>query len=316
MPSITKQEKGLRKLLKLTKRQEEIIIGGLLGDSSINKPKTKYQNAYFVIHRSASDLKYAQWEYNMLKDLCTDKGITVSDRKDSRTGTISTMATFTTKSLLIFKKLRYKWYPEGKKIVPRDLKITPLMLAVWIADDGHILKDENHYEIQIATNGFEFEDVIFLKNKLEIFIGTKFDLQQDKGRFKIHCSSITTIKILDIISPYLTEMGMERKIPDRTNNNSRFLMQKNLLLTLKENNGSTSKYLLSISNSYKNRENISNTFKKLERYGIIKIDRSEKTFKYFLTELGEKELEAGTFYKTQYFYCKPTNIKVLKSNSF
>lgn len=36
----------------------------------------------------------------------------------------------------MWKTLRQKWYPDGRKIVPEDLTITPTTLAYWFMDDG------------------------------------------------------------------------------------------------------------------------------------------------------------------------------------
>lgn len=56
-----------------------------------------------------------------------------------------------------------RWYPEKKKIVPKDVRITPLSCYWWMIGDGCGQK----YHIQLATNGFLKEDNQFLCEKLK-----------------------------------------------------------------------------------------------------------------------------------------------------
>ena len=65
--------------------------------------------------------------------------------------------------------IRKHWYPNGKKIVPKDIKLTPLVCRQWYIGDGCLHKryyrKGNPYII-FATCGFPIENVEFLANKL------------------------------------------------------------------------------------------------------------------------------------------------------
>lgn len=56
--------------------------------------------------------------------------------------------------------LHKKWYSDGKKIVPKDLKLTPLTCRQWFIGDGCLYhpKDSRPY-IQLYTCGFTIIDV-------------------------------------------------------------------------------------------------------------------------------------------------------------
>ena len=50
------------------------------------------------------------------------------------------------------------------KIVPKDLKLTPIVLAYWIAGDGSW--DRSRNAVKICTNGFTENEVKFLIDNL------------------------------------------------------------------------------------------------------------------------------------------------------
>lgn len=80
-----------------------------------------------------------------------------------------------TKCYVEFKELRKKWYPEGKKIVPNDIMMTPECVGNWYLGDGYINTQMQscgiYYTISIATCGFETNDIEFLKSELNDAIG-------------------------------------------------------------------------------------------------------------------------------------------------
>lgn len=67
---------------------------------------------------------------------------------------------------------RARWYPDGKKRVPRDLCLTPQVLAVWLMDDGGISFSKQVRggtvapKIDLFTCGFPAKDVEFLRRLL------------------------------------------------------------------------------------------------------------------------------------------------------
>jgi len=59
------KEQEIRKNIKLTKIQEEVLVGGLLGDSCISRRNPlnviSLQNYYLKIKRAIKDIKYLEW---------------------------------------------------------------------------------------------------------------------------------------------------------------------------------------------------------------------------------------------------------------
>jgi len=92
--------------------------------------------------------------------------------------------------------IRKRWYPDGKKIVPRDVTLTPLTCRQFYIGEGclsHRKKQRPH--IVLATYGFLIEDVEWLKiqlNKLG-FKATR------RSQNRIGISSHSTKQFLDYI---------------------------------------------------------------------------------------------------------------------
>lgn len=67
------------------------------------------------------------------------------------------------------KDQRARWYPEGKKIVPRDVVLTPVSVALWFCGDG--TSDKSTGTLSFCTNGFTRPDVEFLGDRLGKTVG-------------------------------------------------------------------------------------------------------------------------------------------------
>lgn len=90
-----------------------------------------------------------------------------------------------------------RWYPERKKIIPQDLKLTPLILRQEMIGDGCLChgKRGNPYII-LATCGFLIKDVELLIKKL---INLGFKTTRLPSQNSIRISSYSTKQFLDYI---------------------------------------------------------------------------------------------------------------------
>ena len=63
--------------------------------------------------------------------------------------------------------IRKQWYPEGKKIVPKDIVLTPLTVRQWYIGDGSLGYERNgQAHIELYTMGFMISDVEWLIEQL------------------------------------------------------------------------------------------------------------------------------------------------------
>lgn len=61
-----------------------------------------------------------------------------------------------------------RWYFEGRKIVPRDIELTPITCRQWYIGDGHLSHSfKRHPLIDLATYSFDIYDVEWLCQQLQ-----------------------------------------------------------------------------------------------------------------------------------------------------
>lgn len=169
---------------ELTSIQNEVIIGSLLGDGSITK--TNY-NASFQEGHCEKQLDYLIWKQEVLKPFSTSinkiyksKVIKINGKCFQDHSKKVPYYRMITHASPIFTELNKKWYlrdgndnyilnkkGERIKIIPLDLKLTPLTLAIWFYDDG--CWQPQTRSVEIATQSFSKEENEFLLNKIKNF---------------------------------------------------------------------------------------------------------------------------------------------------
>jgi hypothetical protein len=191
---------------QLTDIQEQVLNGHMLGDGHLSKAK-RYRHACFVLKRKESDYEYLLWSYNYFQEFMTNKGIrnthSLTDWGDFP------QVYFRTKQLPVFTEYHNKWYIERNKIIPKDLILTPLTMAVWFADDGCVSTPKNTRQITtiFCTHSFTYDETNFLANQLY----KKYDINaliykiKDKEQYKIEINRkkecIKFFNIIDEIFP-------------------------------------------------------------------------------------------------------------------
>jgi predicted transcriptional regulator len=201
----------------LTEKQMEIINGSLLGDGCIWNnfvdPMCKFQLGQSKLDKDGIDKKtYILWFAFEFIEL----GITLRLKKKKGTGLANPNKIYenyllTTRSHLFWTELEKKWYIpiehkyfKRKKIVPRDLILTPLILCVWMMEDGsNYTKDGN---ITLETQGFYKEDVDFLIERLNKDLSIKATKKKNTtgdNQWRIFIGVESFRHIVDLIKPYV-----------------------------------------------------------------------------------------------------------------
>lgn len=159
----------------------DILIGCLLGNGTL------YSSGKFFIRLKESKKKYIHF---LQKKISATPINQITDFK------------FKKKYFYFYSKekyldLRNKWYLDGKKTIPKDLKITNETLAHWYAQDGYL---HDNYSI-LYTSNFTKEQVEFLQFKIEQDLKLNFSIIKNR---KFHWLRIgKEIEILDLINPHL-----------------------------------------------------------------------------------------------------------------
>lgn len=191
------------KLGEFTELQKQVIIGSLLGDGSLHKPKNGV-NYHFSVAHCAKQKEYLEYKRQLLYPFASE--IDIYSRHDKRYDHIYTSHRFSTKSHPYLTELEKLFYTNRVKKIPLVLieQMEPIALAVWYLDDGNVAKRTH----QIASVCFEFDE---LKEACEI-ISAKFDLKcypQESRRTFI--ASESNEKFISIIEPF-TPTSMRYKL--------------------------------------------------------------------------------------------------------
>lgn len=196
--SVFRARKNLQ--LKVSHRQMSILLGSILGDAYV------YPQGKICIEHAQSQEQYLRWKYAELESIAYPKVARVA-RIDKRTSTQTISWRFFLRQF--FRPLRTAFYtPNGTKTVPPELRfwITPLLLAVWYMDDGHL--DRKKYP-EIMTESFSQSGVLLLIRMLQHQFGLKSAVTS-KNRLRILSNS--KMKFFSLIEPHIHE-DLEYKLP-------------------------------------------------------------------------------------------------------
>lgn len=201
--------------IEITNIQKEFLTGCLLGDGWIRKINSGKNYPNFGIDRNQKDLDYLKWQYEFVKNLCSDNGIILRDRYNKTTKKTQKSCRFETRYLPSLLEFRKKWYPFEKKIVPNELKLTKLVMQIWYCDDGSLeIASPKSFRIKLSTHGFTKKEVMFLVSLLHEKYGDGFSIIKDskeKEQYFIRANTKASTRILNDLKDGFPP-GMKRKL--------------------------------------------------------------------------------------------------------
>lgn len=179
-------EKRLLNSITLTTEQKEVLQGLMLGDGCLLYSSKESKNPRLAIVRKSTDVDYLQWQLVKLQNLF-NSGIKHTSNFDERTNKTYYKVYMQSKSLSSLKEVRDKWYTNNIKIIPPDLKLTPLICLIWFCDDGSIIhKSIKSTEIKLSTHSFSLKENEFLVSLLNNELNQKFRIVKDNSNKKEH----------------------------------------------------------------------------------------------------------------------------------
>ncbi len=178
----------------INEKIKAFIDGILLGDASI--PKRKDGIKPWCLTQACKHKEYLDYIKNRLNnsgilsspilsrwindDRCKNKGY---DQHFLQTRRYKT-----------FEIFRERWYPKGKKIIPRDILITPeTLLQVYICDGNF------YREIRFCLDAFDKEEIYFLKGLIEKELEIKLRANKINKRYELFIKKSDTNKFLNYI---------------------------------------------------------------------------------------------------------------------
>lgn len=169
----------------LTKEQQDLMTGSLLGDGfllssdvfRIKQKKTRREYVDFLHERFAPFSTPVRIDKSRKPTRVNGK---VSHRIEDWKGGYTWVASFSTRKHQVFHDLRAKWYPDGVKILPDDLKLNPTIVTHWYLQDGNHNKQKSYYKF--STQSFNENEVERLATMLNKLLGLTSDVQMWEGK--------------------------------------------------------------------------------------------------------------------------------------
>lgn len=182
----------------LTEKARSFIDGLLLGDASIPQRKNGISPRSFT-----QACKYKEYLDHIQKRLL-EIGVTCSPIlsrwiKDERCKNKGyTQHFLQTRRYKTFEIFRERWYKSGKKIIPKDLKITPDLLLQSYLCDGNFYR-----EIRLCLDAFSKTDILFLKKLIEEKLDINMRLVKTNDKFELAIKKSDSEKFLNYIENYI-----------------------------------------------------------------------------------------------------------------
>jgi hypothetical protein len=182
----------------LSKEQEQIIIGGLLGDSHFTKDKYTNANTRGEFVHCLKQKEYCIWKRNFIKEYCSE--IKESYQIDKRTNKRYDKVICRILTNPVFNPYYNLFYKDKVKFISEEMlyRLNGLGLAVWYMDDG----TKHCKTYSLATNCFSKPDLDLIQK----FFLEKFNIKtstHNSNVLYILTPSAQTFKTL--IEPYIID---------------------------------------------------------------------------------------------------------------
>ena len=186
----------------LTQLQESVLIGSILGDGYLRRILGR-KDAFLEINHSIKAKEYVDWKYEIFKN------ISQSSPKE-RAGNEGRVAyRFFTRQHPRLTEWLNLFYHNGRKIIPKNLKLNPQILAVWFMDDG---SKTNKNDVYLNTQQFSLADqkrLLFLLRQINL----KARLNRDKKYWRIRFLKESVGDLNKMIKPHVIP-SMAYKLSD------------------------------------------------------------------------------------------------------
>lgn len=173
----------------LTEEQKSILIGCLLGDGTMRKKK----NSHLEINHCYAQKALVDWIFSKFKSLV------ITEPKWRKGNGNREAYRFATRSLPIFTPFYDQFFPLGKKVIPKELRLDPLTLAVWFMDDG----SKSRSSIYLNTQQFSKPEQAQLIDLLKRQFCIESTLNKDKIYFRIRIRTRSVKKFIQLVKPFV-----------------------------------------------------------------------------------------------------------------
>jgi hypothetical protein len=192
----------------MTERQKHLLDGMLLGDAHLER-QNGARSARLKIEHSVRQSRYVDWKFAEWREWVRTPPRERLRR--NRLGTFSTNVGFSTLSHVEFEAVRLRYYRDRRKVVPEDLELTPLSMAVWFMDDGSG-KSSQCRGLYLNTQSFTALEVGLLQSVIRRDVGVETSVRQQTDGLQIYVPSSSVTEFAAYISADMLS-SMRYKLP-------------------------------------------------------------------------------------------------------
>jgi len=167
----------------------------LLGDGHLERQKGAL-TARLKIEHSLSQAAYVAWKHDEWREWVSTPPR--ERQKRNRLGTVSTNIGFSTLSHVELERFRERFYRDRRKVVPEDLELTPLSMAVWFMDDGS-RKSSQCRGLYLNTQSFTAAEVELLRWVINRDIGVETSVRKQPDGLQMYIPSPSVADFIAVI---------------------------------------------------------------------------------------------------------------------
>ena len=185
---------------KISSREEEILIGTILGDAHLARLKT---GARLEMMHSEKQKEYLVWKHQELKRFTLSEPRLIH-MHDKRNGKVYREWQYGGRVHEAITKLHALFYKNKRKIIPKNINSilkSPLSLAVWFMDDGGRRNDS--YGHFLNTLAFTDEEHKLLLKCLRKNFSLECRLHWVQDGYRIYIPRKETERFCSIVHPHV-----------------------------------------------------------------------------------------------------------------
>jgi hypothetical protein len=182
--------------LTMTERQRQILTGLLLGDGHLERQRGAL-SARLKIEHSVGQSTYVDWKYYEWREWVTTPP--KQRLRRNRLGTVSANVGFSTLAHAELEQFRIRFYQDRRKVIPEDLHLTPLSMAVWFMDDGS-RKSRQCRGLYLNTQSFTASEVRLLQDVVHRDVGVMTSVRQQVDGLQIYVPSSSVGDMITFIN--------------------------------------------------------------------------------------------------------------------
>lgn len=183
----------------------ELLSGIILSDGHLTKPESQFSTSHFGL---SFNPKYRELGDVVSKELGKYDIKSTIKFYTRKTGISSyNLAGRRHPNMLL---LRNFWYPDGVKIIPKDLIITPKSLAYAFMGDGtsRFTYKNLIVAVVLCTENFTLDDNLLLIDKISR-LGVNFRIFKHRGKFRLICKRKNDVyRFMSLVEPHMLECFM------------------------------------------------------------------------------------------------------------